>query len=58
METRILYGLKNVEAEDCFKMPVTVYQLVQRYIPEYMNPYQGGCKAEVMRKRRIRVSSE
>ena len=32
-DMNFLYSLENVEAEDCFKMPVTVYQLVRRYIP-------------------------
>jgi hypothetical protein len=41
-------ALEDVEAGACFKMPVTLYQFVRRYIPEYLNLHHGGCKAEVM----------
>jgi len=47
-----------MEAETCFKMPVTAYQLVRWYVTEYLDLHQSGCKAEVMWRRRICVSSE
>jgi len=35
MGTRLfLYSLEEVEAEDCFKIPVTLYQLIWRYLQD------------------------